>query len=125
MRRGCWIYSDTGETLKARPCRSCNRAQVIVRVKIPADLSCTGKTKWKKIGIDACIAPIVKALQKAGIDMRGSCCGHGKEHGDIHLQDGRVLIIQNNAQDYYVNRKPPKSKSAFGITEKGGVNARQ
>lgn len=25
--------------------------------------------------------------------MRGSCCGHGKDFGDIHLQDGRVLVV--------------------------------
>ena len=64
-----------------------------VFVKIPADLSSTGKTKWKWEQIDSCIAELVDALQTAGIDMRGSCCGHGKDFGDIHLQDGRVLVI--------------------------------
>ena len=64
-----------------------------VRVQIPADLSSTGKVKWKKPNIDSCIAPIVEALQKAGIDMRGSCCGHNKSVGNIDLQDGRKLII--------------------------------
>ncbi len=43
--------------------------------------------------IDGCIAPIVKALQRGGIDMRASCCGHGKGRGSIHLQDGRTLLI--------------------------------
>jgi hypothetical protein len=71
-----------------------------VSVLIPADLSCTGKARWKSAKIDACIAPIVKALQRGGIDMRGSCCGHGKAIGEIHLQDGRVLIIMPfNAYD--------------------------
>ena len=70
-----------------------------VRVKIPADLSSTGKVKWKKMNIDSCIAPIVEALQKAGIDMRGSCCGHGKEIGYIDLQDGRSLIIIRRKND--------------------------
>ena len=65
----------------------------LVWVKIPADLSCTGKEKWKHASIDSCIAPIVKALQEGDIDMRGSCCGHECNVGDIHLQDGRVLII--------------------------------
>lgn len=64
-----------------------------VRVKIPADLSCTGKARFKFAKIDKCIAPIVRALQKAGIDMRGSCCGHEMGVGDIHLQDGRILLI--------------------------------
>lgn len=64
-----------------------------VYVKIPADLSCTGEKRWKHAQIDSCIADIVEALQQGGIDMRGSCCGHGKGFGDIHLQDGRVLLI--------------------------------
>ena len=64
----------------------------LIEVRIPADLAFSGKTYMKKMHIDACIAPIVDALQKGGIDMRGSCCGHG-EDGDIELQDGRHLII--------------------------------
>lgn len=70
----------------------CLGREIPVRVKIPADLSAEGVaiSKWKLI--DACIADIVSALQTAGIDMRGSCCGHGKTLGDIQLQDGRVLI---------------------------------
>jgi hypothetical protein len=66
-----------------------------VRVKIPADLSCIGEERWKDVAIDSCIAPIVSALQSGGIDMRGSCCGHGDLPGCIHLQDGRVLVIQD------------------------------
>lgn len=65
----------------------------LVRVKIPADLAAGGRAKWKHMKIDACIAPLVRILQEAGIDMRGSCCGHGRGHGDIHLQDGRMLLI--------------------------------
>lgn len=64
-----------------------------VLVKVPADLSCTGETRWKLAQIDACIAPLVRALQLGGVDMRGSCCGHGRREGHIHLQDGRVLLI--------------------------------
>jgi hypothetical protein len=69
-----------------------------VRVKIPSDLSCSGKKHWKDAKIDACIAPIIEAFQKAGIDMRGSCCGHGKTKGHIEFQDGQVLIIENSAR---------------------------
>ena len=65
----------------------------IVQVKIPADHSSMGKEKWKMIQVDACLASIVRALQRGGIDMRSSCCGHGKEPGHIDLQDGRRLII--------------------------------
>ena len=76
-----------------------------VKVKIPADLSSTGKVKWKRASIDSCIAPIVEALQKAGIDMRGSCCGHDECEGVIHLQDGRGLLILNKStMDFYMSR---------------------
>jgi hypothetical protein len=66
---------------------------ISVRVKVPADLSSTGKSKWKCALIDACVAPVVKALQEGGIDMRGSCCGHGRGAGEILLQDRRILLI--------------------------------
>ena len=82
----------------------CINEYELVKVKIPADLSHTGKTLWKKMKIDKCMAPIVKALQEGGIDMRGSCCGHGKMDGDIHLQDGRILIIKKNGNEYLSNK---------------------
>jgi len=69
-------------------------ATVPVCVKIPADLSHSGESCWKVKEIDRRIAPIVKALQEGGIDMRASCCGHGKTDGRIDLQDGRILIIK-------------------------------
>ena len=50
----------------------CNETKP-VNVKIPADLSHTGKAYWKDAKIDACIADIVDALQASGIDMRGCC----------------------------------------------------
>jgi hypothetical protein len=78
---------------------------VLVRVKIPADLSHTGATYWREMGIDACIAPLVKALQAGGIDMRGSCCGHGKGPGNIHLQDGRQLVVYPDGDDHYLTKE--------------------
>lgn len=65
-----------------------------LHVKVPADLSSTGEAKWRDFAIDACIAPIVAALQAGGIDMRGSCCGHGERDGEILLADGRVLVVK-------------------------------
>jgi hypothetical protein len=65
----------------------------VVKVWVDPSLSHTGKGYWKDAGIDSCIAPIVQALQDAGINMLSSCCGHGKEDGRIDLADGRVLII--------------------------------
>jgi len=66
----------------------------LVRVRISADLSATGEGRWRGKQIDSCIAGIVRALQRGGIDMRGSCCGHGlRSFGEIFLQDGRILVI--------------------------------
>ena len=70
-----------------------------VLVKIPADLSAEGFAKWKAVGIDRCIARLVYALQVGGVDMRGSCCGHGKGPGHIDLQDGRGLLILSPDQN--------------------------
>ena len=71
-----------------------------VWVKIPAELCCDGIEKMKFAKIDSCIAPIVDALQRGGIDMTGSCCGHGRKDGNIALKDGRVLVIKENGQEY-------------------------
>lgn len=67
----------------------------VIKLRIPADLACSGKSYMKWVKIDRCIAGLVEALQEAGIDMRSSCCGHGKGDGRIDLQDGRTLVIKN------------------------------
>lgn len=64
-----------------------------VVVKIDPSLSSTGREKWRSFPVDACIADIVEALQRGGIDMLSSCCGHGKTNGQISLADGRELVI--------------------------------
>jgi len=69
-----------------------NRYQKVM-VRIPGDLSYLGRSYMGEKKIDSCIASIVKALQEGGIDMRASCCGHGKGNGKILLQDGRKLTI--------------------------------
>jgi hypothetical protein len=74
---------------------------VILEVTIPAHLSHTGEQRQKAIDVDACIAPIVKALNAAGIVTIASCCGHGKRPGNIALADGRELVI---APDYTTGR---------------------
>lgn len=66
---------------------------IVLRVPIPAYLSHTGEFHWDNKGIDACIAPLVQALNDAGIYTANSCCGHGKRPGQIILHDGRVLIV--------------------------------
>lgn len=75
---------------------------VIMEVTIPAYLSSTGKEKKKLVDVDRCIAPIVKALNDAGITTDASCCGHNNRPGNISLADGRELII---APDWETARK--------------------
>lgn len=67
---------------------------IIVPVTIDALLSFECTTVIKEKPIDRCIAPIVSALERAGIHMFGSCCGHGTSDGEIRLIDGRRLIIK-------------------------------
>ncbi|MEN6462797.1 MAG: hypothetical protein ABFC94_15690 [Syntrophomonas sp.] len=89
--------------------------EIMLDLTIPAYLSHTGRGFIKSCGIDACIAPIVKALNDGGIYTITSCCGHGKEPGSILLADGyEILIIapeslQNNtfptSKEFKVNIK--------------------
>jgi len=65
-----------------------------IKLKINKYLSHTGKEYWKDCEVDDEIADIVKALQDAGIDMLGSCSGHGKRLGEIPLVDGRILYVK-------------------------------
>jgi len=80
---------------KRCPCRE----TIPVMVYLAPDLSCTGEARWREFGIDKCIAPLVKALQEAGVNMRGSCCGHGKGPGEITLADHSILTIPNPVGD--------------------------
>lgn len=67
--------------------------ETMLNVPIPANLSYTGEFRWDIKAVDSCIAPLVQALNDAGIYTANSCCGHGREDGTIHLHDGRILRI--------------------------------
>ena len=47
--------------------------------------------------IDYCIHQIVAALNAGGVRTLASCCGHGKMEGRIDLEDGRTLVVVNDA----------------------------
>jgi len=66
---------------------------VPVDVWIDANHSHTGGESKRTVQIDRCIAPLVKALNEAGIETAACCCGHFKQDGRIHLRDGRTLIV--------------------------------
>ncbi len=70
---------------------------VPLEVTLPPRLSSTGRKKICVKPVDSCIAPIVKALNDAGILTTGCCCGHGKARGWIGLHDGRELVIKGAA----------------------------
>jgi hypothetical protein len=65
----------------------------MIKVWIPPELSHTGKGRWERKPIDACIARVVEALNKDGLRTISSCCGHGDDLGRIDLEDGRALVI--------------------------------
>lgn len=64
----------------------------------------------KTASVDACIAPIVQALNKSGISTVACCCGHGKNLGNIALADGRELFI---SPDFKSSRRLDKVVNAF------------
>jgi len=82
-------------------------------VPIPAEASHTGKFRWAIKPVDACIAPLVKALNEAGIYTAGSCCGHGQYTGTIVLHDGRVLEI-HHTEEYEPCWDDAESKTEAG-----------
>jgi len=53
----------------------------------------TFKTQFGPVYCDAEIAPLVKALNKAGLETVASCCGHGYQPIRITLKDRREVII--------------------------------
>jgi len=71
---------------------------VMVNVYVPSDRSHNGEGYWKDLPVDACIAPIIIALNGAGVLTAGSCCGHGEKPGSIALQDGRELEVWPQGQ---------------------------
>lgn len=70
-----------------------------VTVTVPAELSHTGSDRKAVKNIDRCIASLVTALNKYGIETVASCCGHGRCDGVIVLRDGRELIVKNSTPD--------------------------
>lgn len=65
---------------------------VVVSVLVPASVSCTGSDRRARKPIDRCIASLVEALDRAGVRMTGSCCGHGRSPATIGLDDGSELV---------------------------------
>jgi len=52
----------------------------------------------QQIEIDTCIAPIIAALNTAGIRTLACCCGHGRRTGRIVLCSGVELEIHASSR---------------------------
>jgi len=65
---------------------------VAMVVTIPAHLSHTGRERTETKPIDACIAPAVAALNAAGVETWGSCCGHSRSPATILTASGEVTF---------------------------------
>lgn len=104
---GRWVFSDTMEPIDSRrPCRSCSRHAL--RVSVGARSAC----------VDACIAPIVEALNAAGVRTTSSCCGHGLKPGFIKLATRRecmecICTRLNRPQGQRQAGPPPVRRRVF------------
>lgn len=72
----------------------------------PPHLTWDGIERLTPTKVDSCIAPIVAALNLAGIRTTQSCCGHGKGPGRIDLWDGRVLIVHPDTNTAPLEPRP-------------------
>lgn len=68
---------------------------VIIRLAYPMHIS--GRTE---VAVDACLAPLIQALNDHGVHTTGCCCGHGRSEGSVLFeQDGeqRTLRLKKSA----------------------------
>lgn len=63
------------------------------------DFAVVSTASGKRVSADRCIAPVVEALNAAGLETVASCCGHGHRPGSIALRDGREIIIARNFEE--------------------------
>lgn len=56
---------------------------------------------------DPCIAPLVQALNDAGLQTVASCCGHGHQPPSIALEDGRWVVVVDHATYLATSRRFP------------------
>ena len=75
----------------------------VTQVRLMRPKAVSGRTH---VLVDSCIASIVQALNDAGIETTGSCCGHGNRPGIISLFDGRELLV---APDFATSRAIDKA----------------
>ncbi len=84
-------------------CRHCKKPAAILNVPIPAYLSYTEQFRHDYKAIDACLAPVIQALNEAGVFTASCCCGHGEIDGSIVLHDGQVIALPKRPAQIDVN----------------------
>lgn len=96
--------------------------EVTLKVPIPASCSHTGEFRWDNKPIDECLAPLVQALNDAGLYTGAACCGHGKQPGFISLHDGTILTVirPNFSTVPYAEGEGPKPKQVMKKLEGAG-----
>jgi len=70
-----------------------------VLVTVPASHSHTGKARKKKVPVDKCIAPFLKAVLGSGIITAGCCCGHGERPGNVSTESAMRLVVTKKIAD--------------------------
>jgi hypothetical protein len=77
----------------------CERGDIVTMVLPRRPLS-DPFGKHLSYSIDRCIAPLVAALNRAGIATVACCCGHGERPGWVALGHGRALVIAENQAEF-------------------------
>ena len=86
-------WTKEAATSAAAPCQHCNTPGGGQTFRNQACMPINGRVQC----IDFCIHQIVAALNAGGITTVASCCGHEVAPGRIDLEDGRTIVIVQNA----------------------------
>ena len=70
---------------------------------LPAKVLRLGCDGYEVVEVDACIRPLVEALNAGGFRTIACCCGHGKGEGSILLANSQELVIR----EYHVHQEAP------------------
>lgn len=92
---------------------NCNKDRESKMVTVSTDMK--GKPV---IWCDPCIAPMVAALNIAGIATEWSCCGHGQRPACIGLKDGRQIVIARDIEELHrINTLFPRDINGSPVIE--------
>lgn len=88
-----------------------------VLVTIHSSVSHNGRSHKAIKPIDRCIAPLICMLEKFGVKMLGSCCGHGESEPSVIVFDNEELIkkIPLELKVYYEKDRASRSILSYDI----------